>query len=82
MPEENILLHIGAFVEQARVANDKNKVKKCVDDAFKNSKAGHRAKVEVIHMLTTAVVSYSMQQRADCQNLFQVFIELEQRKPR
>jgi hypothetical protein len=80
MSAHNVLIEVAAFVDQARVADDRNKIASCVNDGLARIQTFSMPENDAIHMMTTAIVSFFMQNKADSDNLFQVFIELEQRR--
>jgi len=72
---------ISDFVDRARAADDYDKVQRCVDEGLAGLRSVDVSQGDAIHMLTTAIVSNSKENEADAPNLFQVFVELERRKP-
>jgi hypothetical protein len=60
MPENNVLIVIAEFVRQARDADNPTKVTSCVDDGLARVQACGLSKDSAVHMLTTAIVSTSV----------------------
>jgi hypothetical protein len=88
MSGNNVLIVIAEFVREARAADNASKATSCVDDGLARVQACGLSKDSAIHMLTTAIVSTSVNKAAltappadpHSDNLFRVFMELEQRR--